>query len=660
MRTDTAIGRPADLTAEWLSAVLAVEQVTAFSPRRIGTGQMSECYRVALTYREGTAGPQSVVLKVAAGDPISRQTGLALGLYEREVRFYTEIAPRLDGPLARCHHAAFDPATGVFHLILDDDAHAATGDEIHGATLHQATLAVTELARIQGPLLGDQALADAPWLTGQAPTDSKMLAKLYAGFTERYADTMSDEQRVVCQRLVGEFHRYIASQHAGRLTGLVHGDFRLDNLLFGVDDSPRPLTVLDWQTVKWGPPLTDLAYFLGGSLPMGKRREHYDTLLAAYHRALGPDPALTFNEVRDQVRQQSFFGVMMTIVSSMLVERTPRGDEMFMTMLQRHCSHVLDTDALAMLNRPAVPVPGRPRRSDEAVHRRGDEPLWNESWYFDFVDVAQGVGGWIRLGLYPNQGRAWINALFCGPGMPTVALNNFEVAIPANAHDVHAAGVALTHSAIEPLQSYRVTLRGCAQAYDDPAGLLREREGQPVDVMVDLTWRTDGTPYQYRIATRYEIPCAVSGTLLLDGRTYRVDAQLGQRDHSWGVRDWWSADWMWSALHLDDGTHLHAVDIRVGGASQMGIGYLQRSAAPLIELQAAQAREAFAPDGLPTAARIRLDPGGLEVDITPLGHAPVRLVGRDGRVSQFVRAWAAVRTDDGRTGSGWIEWNRNL
>ena len=40
---------------------------------------------------------------------------------------------------------------------------------------------------------------------------------------------------------------------------------------------------------------------------------------------------------------------MMAIVSSMLVERTERGDRMFMTMLQRHCDHVLDTDALATL-----------------------------------------------------------------------------------------------------------------------------------------------------------------------------------------------------------------------------------------------------------------------------------------------------------------------
>jgi len=29
-------------------------------------------------------------------------------------------------------------------------------------------------------------------------------------------------------------------------------------------------------------------------------------------------------------------------------------------------------------------------------------------------------------------------------------------------------------------------------------------------------------------------------------------------------------------------------------------------------------------------------------------------------VSQFPRAWARIATADGRSGVGWVEWNRNL
>lgn len=42
-------------------------------------------------------------------------------------------------------------------------------------------------------------------------------------------------------------------------------------------------------------------------------------------------------------------GVMMSIAASVVMERTARGDELFATMLSRHCAHVLDTGALELL-----------------------------------------------------------------------------------------------------------------------------------------------------------------------------------------------------------------------------------------------------------------------------------------------------------------------
>ncbi|HEX2401148.1 MAG TPA: phosphotransferase [Mycobacterium sp.] len=643
MRTTDVVERPADLTAEWLTATLGLS-VSDFAVERIGTGQMSECYRVALTYAEGAGGPNSVVLKVAATDPVSRQTGLALGLYEREVRFYTDIAPGIDGPIAPCHHAAFDTATGAFHLLLGDAGPAVVGDEIRGATVEQAMLALSELGRVHAPLLGDTAMANADWLNRESPMNQAVIGQLYAGFIDRYGDQIAPEHREVCERLVATFDAYVASE-SDRVPGLVHGDYRLDNMLFGEAGADRPLTVVDWQTVTWGPAMTDVAYFLGCALPDRLRRDHYDALLRAYHQALGAK--LSLDEVRDGVRRQSFFGVLMAIISSMLVAQTSRGDEMFMVMLRRHCQHVLDTDALAVLPEPVAAVPLTPVADDERAHDPTDEPLWNESWYFDFADRGQGVGGWIRLGLMPNEKTAWIIALLCGPDMPTVAAVDF--------HDTGA--IELSLEATEPLQTYTVSVRGTGQAYDDPAALLRSDSGRPVELTMDLVWTTAGTPYQYRITPRYEIPCTVSGTITVDGREIPLRAVAGQRDHSWGVRDWWAMDWVWSALHLDDGTHLHGVDIRIPGAPPIGVGYLQQAGRPLVELQAVTARETFGDNGLPQATTI--DFGELKATIDIRGHAPVLLTAPDGRISHFPRAWATVATDDGRTGVGWVEWNRN-
>ena len=662
--TDNVVERPADLTADWLTAAIGAGTITDFSVERIGTGQMSECYRVQLTYADrgsGSGGPDSVVLKVAATDPMSRQTGGSLGLYEREVCFYRDIAPRLRGPVAPCYHAAFDAAAGIFDVLLGDANPAVVGDEIRGATVAQAKLAVTELARLQGPLLGDTTLADAPWLHRDTPVNQGLITALHAAFVDRYGDRIAPQHRMVCERLVGGFDAYLAEEAGeGRIQGLVHGDYRLDNMLFGAVGADRPLTVVDWQTVTWGPAMTDLAYFLGCALPVAERRTHYDELLQAYHAALGPAAPISLADVREGVRRQSFFGVMMAIVSSMLVERTERGDAMFMTMLQRHCEHVLDVDALATLAAPTVAEPLRPSQDDESAHKATDEPLWSESWYADFADAASGFGGWVRIGLIPNQQTAWLHALLCGPELPTVAVVDFEVPLPADPWVLQTGAVDFRHSVGDPLHTYRIGLHGRGQSFPDPAALLRGEQGAPVDVAIDLVWSTDGTPYKYRLTTRYEIPCTVSGTVTADGRRYTVDSVPGQRDHSWGVRDWWGMDWVWSALHLDDGTHVHAVDIRIPGVPPVGIGYVQDRGGTVAELQTITARQTFDADGLPATATLAVDPGGITATVDVNGHAPLRLVAADGRISEFPRVWATVSTADGRRGVGWLEWNRNL
>ncbi|MGO8966415.1 DUF7064 domain-containing protein [Mycobacterium sp.] len=662
--TDNVVERPADLSAAWLTSAIGAGTIADFAVERIGTGQMSECYRVQLTYADGAPDsdkPDSVVLKVAATDPMSRQTGMTLGLYEREVRFYRDIAPRLRGPVAPCYHTAFDAASGTFDLLLGDANPAVVGDEIRGATTAQARLAVTELARLQGPLLGDTTLAEAPWLNRDTPVNQALITALHAGFVDRYGDQIAPQHRMVCERLVGGFDEYLADEAvAGRIHGLVHGDYRLDNMLFGAAGADRPLTVVDWQTVTWGPAMTDLAYFLGCALPVTDRRTHYEALLDAYHAALGPDAPISLADVRDGVRRQSFFGVMMAIVSSMLVERTERGDAMFMTMLQRHCEHVLDADALAILPAPTTIEPLCPSPDDESAHTATGEPLWNESWYADFADAANGFGGWIRIGLIPNQQTAWLHALLCGPELPTVAVVDVEVPLPIDPWTLQTGAIDFTHAADDPLRTYRIALRGHGQSYPDPAALLRAEQGVPAEVAIDLEWTTDGTPYQYRLATRYEIPCTVSGSVTIDGHRYTVDSVPGQRDHSWGVRDWWSMDWVWSALHLDDGTHLHAVDIRIPGVPPVGIGYVQDRGGTVTELQTVAPRQTFDADGLPVSATLSVDPGGVTATVDVRGHAPVRLVAPDGRISQFPRVWATVSTADGRTGVGWLEWNRNL
>ena len=148
-----------------------------------------------------------------------------------------------------------------------------------------------------------------------------------------------------------------------------------------------------------------------------------------------------------------------------------------MVMVERHCEHVLDTGALGILPEPVVPEPLRPSADAEAAHRAGEEPLWSESWYFDFVDSQQGIGGWVRLGLIPNQHAAWITALLCGPDMPTVAVVDFGVELP---HDPGDVRTETSNSRLPPPRRCRTTASGCVAAARHMTTRPRCCGGKPV------------------------------------------------------------------------------------------------------------------------------------------------------------------------------------
>jgi hypothetical protein len=306
--------------------------------------------------------------------------------------------------------------------------------------------------------------------------------------------------------------------------------------------------------------------------------------------------------------------------------------------------------------------------SDEARHTPDPDDLWNESYYCDFVHGDGSLGGWLRLGLYPNRKVAWWTAWIVRPGQTGICSVDYHAPVPPGDSLATTTTHDDTRVAIEiprPLEEFRLV--------SNTEGLLVSPEALGYDstgwtasrLGIDLTWKTDGVPYHYVATTRYEIPCLVSGSVTVDGETFAVDGQ-GQRDHSWGVRDWWAFGWCWCSMRLDDGTRLHLSDIRIPGMSVF-FGYLQSEPAVVLPLSALSVKEDVAAQGFPTRARIELTAGVQEsagsvqqlgIDVTPVAFGPVLLRDDDGRTSRFPRAMIRCQTDDGRTGAGWIEWNQ--
>jgi hypothetical protein len=297
-----------------------------------------------------------------------------------------------------------------------------------------------------------------------------------------------------------------------------------------------------------------------------------------------------------------------------------------------------------------LPVPA----SDEQAHAPGPEPLWGESWYFDFFAPDGAFGGWVRVGLYPNLGVTWYHAYLVGSGRPTIAVAEYEAALPKPGRlELRANGLWAEHVCETALDHWTVGNEAFGLAVEDPADLYSPiPTGEPVPIGFDLEWETAGEPYHYVHTTRYEIPCSVHGEIAVGDERLALDG-FGQRDHSWGVRDWWQFDWCWTAGRLEEGTRFHGSDIRISDVD-VGFGYEQHDTRR-IATNAVAATETLGSDGFPTDGAITI--GDLALGIEPIAFAPA-LLQHEGHVSRFPRALCRFIAGDGRAGFGWTEWNQ--
>ena len=348
----------ADVTPEWLTDALRRAGVlgdgavvSSFQMAPIGTGQMADTTRFTLTYDEAGAGPACVVGKFASADDQSRGTGLALRAYEVEVRFYRDVAARVGARVPTTYVAEVEPETGWFTLLMEDIAGAVQGDQIAACAPDVAAAVLEEMAGLHAPCWEAHDLAALEWLNRSTLESDGFLVALVSsllpGFLERYADDMAPEHQEVCRLFAEHLPSYLRLRSGPRTAS--HGDFRLDNLLFQPGD-PRPV-VVDWQTVGWAGASVDVAYFIGGCLSVEDRRANEQELLARYHDALCARGVRDYSleQLRVDARRDTFGGILMAIVASMVVQRTERGDLMFLTSASRHAQHAIDADAPALL-----------------------------------------------------------------------------------------------------------------------------------------------------------------------------------------------------------------------------------------------------------------------------------------------------------------------
>lgn len=349
-----------ELTPEWFTAALreggTIDEgvtVTSASSQLVGTGQLGLVVRTDLEY-DVPGGPASLITKLPSLDPGSRQMGVVLRAYEAEVRFYQEVLPYVDARVPAMHWGDVDPSTGRFTLVIDNLAPGSVaGDMIAGCDMDRAELAIMELVKLQAPGWNAPSLHGISWLADESRTQMFFdgVPAAVGPFLDRLGSRLEPEHAKLVQELGPKAPAY-PTKAWHQPFAVVHGDYRLDNVMFGVDSAAEPVSIIDWQAVRLGPPLVDVAVFLGSCVDPEDRRAHEREMIARYHDGLvrGGVTSFSVDDAWESYRHSALWPFLLGIVAVMTLERTERGDELFARMVRDTADLIQRTGAAQILD----------------------------------------------------------------------------------------------------------------------------------------------------------------------------------------------------------------------------------------------------------------------------------------------------------------------
>jgi len=291
--------QPHEVTNEWLTDRLraagelgedrSVTDITV-TPIGDGIGLLGMVVRMELDYDEGAgvAGPTSVVVKFAHPVAANRAIAMNTRMYEREVTFFNEIAQVVDVPMPRCYAADVDTTTGENIVVLEDMRRYTAADQVRGCTAAEARLIIDAVIPLHVKFWGD---TQQEVLRTAMRVDTEYVSGFSPGVEGTWQRCAEQFGYCITPDVLAALDRYIAYVRplhqvmGARTQTLVHGDVRLDNVMFGSDDQ-HPVVLIDWQAVMVSNPLQDLAYLLSQNLTIEDRRAHEDELVCYYFEQL--------------------------------------------------------------------------------------------------------------------------------------------------------------------------------------------------------------------------------------------------------------------------------------------------------------------------------------------------------------------------------------
>lgn len=274
------------VTLDYLRRTLAQQgEVAAFTVEQTqATHALVARVHITYTTKNGTA-PEAMFLKcVPAGDSFGSSE---VNYYRRDYLGLSDI------PIPMCYDAAYDSATGAYHLLLQNLSDTHHNNHGTAPTLGYGLTLAEALARLHAPYFSAGALAHIGEYQPDEPKMQRYVDVMTLGIEPMLAAVSADitPQQHQLVRDVAHYHPRLLLDRVNDPTGLtlVHGDANPGNIL-SPKSGTMPIYLIDRQPFDWSLTVwlgvSDLAYAMVHWWDTPLRREFEIPVLRRYHHAL--------------------------------------------------------------------------------------------------------------------------------------------------------------------------------------------------------------------------------------------------------------------------------------------------------------------------------------------------------------------------------------
>jgi hypothetical protein len=351
---------PRELAPDWLTSALretgtiSDASVTGLDYEIIGegVGVLGQLARFRVQYNKPEPeAPATLIGKFPAAVQENRDLANLFRFYEREVRFYEEIADEVELRTPRRYYSRFDPETNDYVLLIEDMHPARCGDQVAGCRIREADTLLREMARFHATWWNKVDTPRLDWIPyGNDPIQHFAESSYNDGwdnFTRIFGDRLSPRAMAIAERLKTKIIA-IENVLASTPITIAHGDLRYDNLYF----SDEGMAVADWQIIVRARGPYDVAYFMSQSVDPAERKASEMEILRGYHDTLLEHgvKGYSFEQCFDDYRTCAMFCLVYPVISGGTLDlANERGKQLVTAMLDRSIATILDLNCDEML-----------------------------------------------------------------------------------------------------------------------------------------------------------------------------------------------------------------------------------------------------------------------------------------------------------------------